>query len=97
MIGGTGGATAFNDLGSGTLYGSVSPMNKNVANIVNLVGYPLTDALKIASLNPAKLVGVADRKGSLDPGKHADLVIIDDAVNVHLTMVRGRVVYRANA
>jgi N-acetylglucosamine-6-phosphate deacetylase len=79
----------------GTLYGSVSPMNKNVANIVNLVGYSLSDALKVAALNPAKLIGVADRKGSLEAGKDADLVIIDDEVNMYLTMVQGRVAHRA--
>lgn len=81
----------------GTLYGSVSPMNRDVGNIVQIVGRPLTEASEMASLNPAKLIGVAARKGSLEIGKDADLVILDEEFNVHLTMVRGQVVYRADA
>jgi len=56
----------------------------------------VAEAVKMASLNPALVIGVADRKGSLEPGKDADLVIIDEEVNVHLTMVRGQEVYRAD-
>jgi len=78
----------------GTLAGSVASMNFDVGNIVRSAGCPLAQAVKMASLNPAVLIGVADRKGSLEPGKDADLVIIDEDVNVYLTMVKGRVVYR---
>lgn len=78
----------------GTLAGSVASMNFDVGNIVRSAGCSLAQAVKMASLNPAVLIGVADRKGSLEPGKDADLVIIDEDVNVYLTMVKGRVVYR---
>jgi len=81
----------------GTLYGSVSPMNRDVANIVQLVGRSLGEASRMASLNPAKLIGVGARKGSLEIGKDADLVVLDEEFNVHLTMVKGQVVYRADA
>jgi N-acetylglucosamine-6-phosphate deacetylase len=47
----------------------------------------------MASLNPARVIGVDDRKGSLEPGKDADLVVIDEEVEVYMTMVRGQEVY----
>jgi N-acetylglucosamine-6-phosphate deacetylase len=80
----------------GTLIGSVAPMNLCVANMVRSVGSSLVDAVKMATLNPAAVIGVDDRKGSLEPGKDADLVVIDEEVEVYITMVRGQVVYRAS-
>ena len=80
----------------GTLAGSVAPMNFGVGNFARSTGCSLAEAVKMASLNPALVIGVADRKGSLEPGKDADLVIIDGEVNVHLTMVKGQEVYRAD-
>ncbi len=79
----------------GTLAGSVAPINACVRNMVRLAGCSLAQAVQMASLNPARLIGVTDRMGSLEPGKDADLVVIDDQVNVHVTMVHGRVLYRA--
>ena len=76
-----------------TLAGSVSPLNRNVRNMVIRVGLSLSEAIKMASLNPARLIGVADRKGSIEVGKDADLIIIDDQVNVYATMARGNWVY----
>jgi N-acetylglucosamine-6-phosphate deacetylase len=80
----------------GTLIGSVAPMNLCVANMVRSVGSSLVDAVKMASLNPVAVIGVDDRKGDLEPGKDADLVVIDEEVEVYITMVRGQVVYRAS-
>lgn len=74
----------------GTLVGSVAPMKLCVGNMVRSLGCSLTDAIRMASLNPAALIGVDDRKGSLEPGKDADLVIIDEEVEVFMTMVRGQ-------
>lgn len=81
----------------GTLVGSVAPMNLCVGNIVRSVGYSLAEAIKMASLIPAVVIGVDDRKGSLEPGKDADLVVIDEEVGVYMTMVKGQEVYRADA
>jgi N-acetylglucosamine-6-phosphate deacetylase len=79
----------------GTLAGSVASMNYDVANLVRSVGCSLAEAVQMAALNPARVIGVDDRKGSLDAGKDADLVVIDDDVTVYLTMVRGQEVYSA--
>jgi len=80
----------------GTLAGSVAAMNSCVSNMVRLVGCSLGEAVQMASLNPASIIGVGDRKGSLEPGKDADLAVVDQDVKVYLTMVRGEVVYRAD-
>ena len=79
----------------GTLVGSVAAMNACVANMVRLAGCSLGEAVRMASLNPAAVIGADGRKGSLAPGKDADLVVVDDQVHVYLTMVKGREVYRA--
>ena len=79
----------------GTLVGGVAPMNLCVRNVVRSVGCSLAEAVQMASLNPVAVIGVDDRKGSLKPGKDADLVVIDQEVKVYMTMVRGREVYRA--
>lgn len=63
--------------------------------MVRNVGCSLSQALSTASLSPALVVGIADRKVILEPGKDADLVVVDEDVNVYLTMVNGRVVYVA--
>ncbi|MBM4467758.1 MAG: amidohydrolase family protein, partial [Chloroflexi bacterium] len=70
--------------------------NFGVGNFTRSTGCSLAEAVKMASLNPALVIGVADRKGSLEPGKDADLVTIDEQVNVYLTMVKGQEVYRAD-
>jgi N-acetylglucosamine-6-phosphate deacetylase len=81
----------------GTLIGSVAAMNVCVRNMVNLVGCSLAEAVQMASLNPARVIGVDDRKGSLEPGKDADLIVIDEDVNVYMTLVRGQEVYRPSS
>jgi N-acetylglucosamine-6-phosphate deacetylase len=72
-----------------TLAGSVSPLNRNVRNMITRASCSLPEAVRMASLNPARLIGVADRKGSLEVGKDADLIVIDEHINVYATMVNG--------
>jgi len=81
-------------LKNGTLAGSVLTMNKAVWNLVNKVGVPLTEAIQMATFNPAKCLGVESKKGSLEPGKDADIVVLDKKLKVDLTMVKGKVVYK---
>ncbi|MGQ9631863.1 MAG: N-acetylglucosamine-6-phosphate deacetylase [bacterium] len=75
--------------------GSVATMNALVRNMVDLVGVPLQDAVRMASLSPAKVLRLDSRKGSLAEGKDADIVVFDEGVNIWMTIVEGRVVYRA--
>jgi N-acetylglucosamine-6-phosphate deacetylase len=80
-------------LKSGVLYGTALTLNKAVKNTMVFLGLALPEAVKLATLNPAKVLKIDKRKGSIVCGKDADLVILDKAFNVKLTMVEGTVVY----
>jgi N-acetylglucosamine-6-phosphate deacetylase len=80
----------------GTLMGSVAPLNYAIANVAASTQVSLAEAIRMASLNPARVIGIDDRKGDISPGKDADLVVIDDDVRVHMTMVGGEIVYQAS-
>ena len=80
-------------LSNGTLAGSITTMDRCVANLVEHVGLPLHEAVQTASLNPARAIGVADRLGSIETGKDASLTVFDDQINVQLTLVNGQIVY----
>lgn len=81
-------------LADGTIAGSAATLDMCVRNLHQEVGVPLLDAVKMASLNPARVLGLGGTRGSLEVGKKADLVVIDENVNVNLTMVEGRIVYQ---
>lgn len=75
--------------------GSIAKMNTMVRFLVEEVGLALQDAVKLATVNPARIIGVDRYKGSLTPGKDADIVIMDRNLEVLLTMVEGRSVYKS--
>jgi N-acetylglucosamine-6-phosphate deacetylase len=75
--------------------GSVATANLLVRNMVDLAGVNLQDAVKMATLTPARILRIDNVKGSIDKGKDADIVIFDDDINVRMTIVEGEVVYRA--
>jgi N-acetylglucosamine-6-phosphate deacetylase len=77
----------------GTIAGSSAVLNQCVRNMNKKVGVPLQDAIKMASLNPARVIGEVSKRGSLTEGKQADLIVIDDELNVYMTIVNGKVVY----
>lgn len=81
-------------LANGTLAGSVLKMNHAVRNVHKLAGVPLTDVLDFASINPAKNIGVDKERGSIEVGKYADLVVLDENFEVVMTIVEGNVVYK---
>jgi N-acetylglucosamine-6-phosphate deacetylase len=72
--------------------GSVATMDRLVKNMVNLAKATLTDAVKMATETPARIVGLTDR-GTLDEGKRADIVLFNDEFCVSRTIVGGRTVY----
>jgi N-acetylglucosamine-6-phosphate deacetylase len=78
---------------TGSLAGSTLQLNQAVANLVSFLDIPLTKALKMASENPARSIGVFDRKGSIAEGKDADIVILNKDLSVLMTIVRGEIVY----
>ncbi len=73
----------------GTLGGSALTMIEGVANLVKMVGLTLDEALRMASLYPAKAINCADRLGRIAPGFIANLAIFDDDFNVLATVDQG--------
>ncbi|MBS3753469.1 MAG: N-acetylglucosamine-6-phosphate deacetylase [Anaerolineales bacterium] len=78
----------------GTIAGSVTVLNRCVENVSKDVGVSLAEAVKMASLNPARVLGLSNILGSIGVGKDASLTVIDEDVNVYLTMVKGDIVYK---
>lgn len=74
--------------------GSVCTADRLVRTMITIGGCTLEQAVQMVSLNPARVMGVADRKGSLEAGKDADIVIFGDNVEVFSTIVSGRKVYQ---
>jgi len=68
---------------------SVVTMDVMVRNALNLMGLTRCEAVSMATINPARLLRVADRKGSLEVGKDADCVVLDEQFNVVQTVVAG--------
>jgi len=77
----------------GGLAGSITTMDELVRNAVRHLGLSLSQALQMASLTPARILGVTGRVGEVAVGKEADLVILDRELQVAATMVGGRLVY----
>jgi N-acetylglucosamine-6-phosphate deacetylase len=79
----------------GTGYASsVVTMDVCVRNAVRLIRCSLPEALTMASANPARLLGLDERKGVLAVGNDADIVVLNPDLTVHATVAMGRVVYR---
>ncbi len=76
--------------------GSVTTMDICVKNGINQMGLSISDSLHMATLTPAKIIRVDDRKGSLEKGKDADIVILDKNLDVIKTIVRGKIVFDNN-
>jgi N-acetylglucosamine-6-phosphate deacetylase len=80
-------------LADGTLAGSVLTMERAVRNMVDLAGVSWSDAIRMATLTPASVAGVANRKGALAIGYDADIVVLDEHGTVEQTWRAGRLVY----
>ena len=78
---------------AGKLAGSALRLIRGVKNLVQKVNVPLAAAVNMASLNPARALGLADDLGSIAKGKEADLIAIDEDFNVVFTMIAGKIVW----
>ena len=74
--------------------GSVATADRLVRTMVNLAGCSIEDAVRMASSNPARIMGVDAAKGTLEVGKDADIVLFDDDIRVKMTMIKGKTVFR---
>jgi N-acetylglucosamine-6-phosphate deacetylase len=75
--------------------GSVATADRLVRTMIQMAGVSLTDAIRMITMTPAAIMKISGRKGSLMTGKDADIVIFDDDINVHTTMVKGKIIYQA--
>lgn len=75
----------------GSIAGSVSTMLDGV-KLMHSLGFSDSDVVRMASTNPARLLGIDSDRGSIEVGKRADLVAIDALGNVKMTMIGGNIV-----
>jgi len=85
------GAVRYED---GTLIGTALALNEIGARFQKFTSCSLEEAVNSISLNPARLLGLDDHKGSIEPGKNADLVVMNPNFSVDLTIVSGKTVYK---
>jgi N-acetylglucosamine-6-phosphate deacetylase len=76
----------------GTLIGTALGLNSMLARLTRFTGCPMSVAIETATRNAAGVLGLAAMRGSISTGRDADLVILEDDLAVHATIVAGRVV-----
>ena len=72
------------------LAGSIATMDRLIRTMVQQAEIPLAEAVRMASETPARLMGIYDRKGSLEVGKDADIVMMDSDLQVQGVWSMGR-------
>ena len=81
-------------LESGSLAGSILTMEVALKNFMQATHEPLENIWQTSSLNAAKSLGIDSQKGSIEVGKDADFILMDNDLQVHLTVVDGEIVYQ---
>jgi len=74
----------------GLLAGSGLTMDRAVRNAIKMLGVDITLAIRMASANPAKVLGLDDQKGHIKEGYDADMIVLDDSLNVVQSWIGGR-------
>ena len=78
----------------GTLIGTSLGLSQMIERLMKFTDCPLDVAIRTVTENPARAIGMEDRKGSIEVGKDGDLVILDFDLSIWATIVGGKVVYR---
>jgi N-acetylglucosamine-6-phosphate deacetylase len=73
--------------------GSVATTDRLVRTMITMADVSVLDAVRMATKTPANILGIQDRKGSLVPGKDADIVIFNDDIQIQMTIVNGKIIY----
>ncbi|MEM3026260.1 MAG: N-acetylglucosamine-6-phosphate deacetylase [Thermoproteota archaeon] len=74
---------------NGTLIGTSAGMNELAKRFIRFTDMPLTTVAKVASYNPAKLLGIEECKGSIEEGKDADMVVMKNDFSVRMSFIGG--------
>ncbi len=74
--------------------GSVATTDRLVRTMINLANVSLVESVKMMTLTPARIMNIDDKKGSIEVGKDADLVIFDENINILYTIIDGKVIYK---
>lgn len=74
------------------LAGSIATTDRLIRTMVEQVEVPLEDAIRMVSETPSKIMNVYDRKGSLAKGKDADILILDDSLNIRCIWQMGKII-----
>jgi N-acetylglucosamine-6-phosphate deacetylase len=80
-------------LEDGTLAGSILKFGDAIKNFITHTECSLEDLIKMTASNPAKQLNIFDRKGSISVGKDADIIILDDKMEVFMTFCRGKLAF----
>jgi N-acetylglucosamine-6-phosphate deacetylase len=78
----------------GTFIGSTMNLLKIAKNFKSFSGSTFSEAIDTVSINPARILGIDQTKGSLEAGKDADIVLIDASFKVRNTIISGKIVYQ---
>ncbi len=78
----------------GTLIGTALGLSQILEKLIAFTDCPLDVAIKTVTQNPAGLLGLQGKKGTIAPGKDADLVLLDHDHSVHTTIVAGKIVFQ---
>jgi N-acetylglucosamine-6-phosphate deacetylase len=73
--------------------GSVATADRLLRTMIHMAGVSLTDAVRMITETPARIMNISGQKGSLTVGKDADIVIFDENISIHNTMVNGKVIW----
>lgn len=79
--------------GTNTLAGSIASMDVCIQRFRKMSGCSAVEALEGATLHPAQVLGIEQRKGTLNYKSDADLVFLDEDLNVHATFIAGQPVW----
>jgi N-acetylglucosamine-6-phosphate deacetylase len=81
-------------LADGTLAGSILKMNEGAKQMFQLPEVTMRDIVRMTAENPAKQLGVWERKGSIEVGKDADILLVNEELDIKYTICRGAIAFK---
>ena len=78
----------------GTLIGSTTSLGNIAKRFKEFSGCTFEEAINSVSINPAKVLGIDNKKGSLENGKDADIVLADEDFSIYTTIVEGKICFQ---